>query len=303
MKIPVIYTAHDYHLLTPNVTFFNSKKNCEFEKSYDLYNRRLQSLLLFKAVFRKCVKNSYTASFVASFTLFIQYMFRIYQRNVDCFITPSLFMRNKLLEYGFDKKKVRYIPNFLDTNSYKRSKDRNKKYILFFGLFHEHKGVKVLLQAAKKLPKINFRIAGSGSDEYRLKKYVINHNLKNVRFLEYLDSEKLKKEISSSLFCVVPSLWYENMPYSVLEAFALGKPVIASRIGGIPEIVDDGINGILFKPGNVMELTRAIQKLYSNPKLSRKMGIKARLMIEEKFNPEIHYQKLMKIYKKAIRDK
>ena len=104
-------------------------------------------------------------------------------------------------------------------------------------------------------------------------------------------------------FCVVPSLWYENMPFSILESFAYGKPVIASRIGGIPEIINDGDNGTLFTPGNVNELSKKIKKLWKNSKLVERMGRKSRSLVKQRYNPENHYIKLISVYEKAIKDR
>lgn len=286
-KIPVVYTVHDYHLLTPNITFFHDGAICEITKKKKFY----------KAIFHKCVKNSYFASFLATVALSAHRTFNIYKRNVDYFIAPSLFMKKKLVEYGFDSKQILHLPNFVKGP---RNKKRSKEdYVLYFGKISEQKGLSFLIELARKLPNISFKVAGGGSEESFFKKKAKSYKLKNVSFLGFLPSRKLQKVISESKFTIVPSLWYENQPYSVLESFVLAKPVVASRIGGIPEIVEDGKSGLLFKTGNLEEGIKKVSSLWANPKLAKKMGIYAQQKVEKDFGPDKHYNKLLKIYKKA----
>ena len=123
----------------------------------------------------------------------------------------------------------------------------------------------------------------------------------NIEFSGRLNLQKLGHVISGSKFCVVPSLWYENMPYSILEAFSYGKTVVASRIGGIPEIVTKNVNGELFEPGNIMDFCEKINHLWKNPGISDRLGKKAKNDVERKYNSFIHYKKLMSAYKRVIR--
>ncbi len=286
-KIPVVYTLHDYHLLTPNITFFHDGKICEITKKNNFY----------KAVLHKCVKDSYFASFLAATTLQIHRAFNIYKKNVDYFIAPSLFMKNKTIEYGFDPEQILHLPNFVECSK-KKTKSKGD-YVLFFGKISEQKGLSLFIELARKLPNINFKIAGGGSDELFFKNKVKLYKLKNVSFLGFLSSKKLQKVISESRFTVVPSLWYENQPYSVLESFALAKPVVASNIGGIPEIVEDGKDGILFKLGDLEECVEKVSTLWNDPGLVRKMGIYAQQKVKRDFSPKKHYDELLRIYRKA----
>jgi len=117
----------------------------------------------------------------------------------------------------------------------------------------------------------------------------------NIKFLGYKTGEELKKEIRKSMFVVLPSEWYENNPRTVLESFALGKPVIGSRIGGIPELVRDGITGYTFEVGNVEDLKEKIVYLVKNPQKVVEFGKNARKFVEENHNPEKYYEKLMEV--------
>jgi glycosyltransferase involved in cell wall biosynthesis len=100
----------------------------------------------------------------------------------------------------------------------------------------------------------------------------------------------------------LPSQWYENSPSTIYESFALGKPVIGSRIGGIPELIEDGVNGLLFEPANVEDLAEKIKYLYHHPLLAQKMGISARKKVEEKYSEEEYYKKLLGIYDNLIKN-
>lgn len=133
-----------------------------------------------------------------------------------------------------------------------------------------------------------------------LEALVRKKGLTHVSFMGYLQGEALKKVIQNSLFVVVPSEWYENCPFSILESFALGKPVIGSQIGGIPELIIPGKDGLLFKPGDVEDLRAKIRYLFEDPLRTKRMGMNAREKMEKKFGVDAHYQQLLVAYKKAL---
>jgi glycosyltransferase involved in cell wall biosynthesis len=290
-KIPVVYSVHDYHLLTPNITFFHKGKICEITTNRNYY----------KAIFHKCVADSFFASVPSSLSLTLHDIFGIYRKNVDIFIAPSKFMKKKLTENGFNSGKISHLPYFVDSKDYK-AKDSTRSYVLYLGRLYEHKGVQTLIETAHNLPNIKFKIAGDGPQEQKLKNLVNSKGLLNIDFLGRVEKERLKRIISEAAFCITPSLWYENMPYSILESLSAGKPVIASKIGGIPEIVKDKQNGLLFKPGNSEELAEKIIRLWKETHLVETMGRNAIETIQKNYNPEDHYKKLLALYKMAIKN-
>ncbi len=288
-KIPTVQTLHDFHLISPNYNlYFKGKihENCS-KGSY------------WKAVAHKCVKNSRLASLLAALRMYYEKISQIYVKNIDYFISPSEFLRQKYIENGFSPKQVTVVRPFLDNKNYE-PKFSPGKYILYFGRLHEQKGILTLLKAAEQLPKIPFKIVGEGEESGRLRRFIKEHQLKNVSLLGAKYNNELKEIIQNAACVVVPSLSYENAPFAVLEAFALGKPVIASNIGGLPELVLDGKTGFLFKAGNADDLKEKILKLYPYPCLMRTMGLQARLMVERSFSPEEHYKNLIAVYQKAI---
>lgn len=289
-KVPVIYTVHDYHLLTPNIIFYHDGAICNLGVKDSL----------FKIVLHKCVRNHYLGSFVTGLVTKLHRKLGLYTNNVDYFIAPSLFMEKKLEEYNFDKRKIIHLPNFVDTRNFLDKPVKKKGgYVLYFGRFYEQKGVLLLPEVAKRLPKVKFKIVGQGPVEKKLKDKAEKFGINNIEFLDFQEADEIKKTIAGSVFCVVPSLWYEPMPYSVLESFASCRPVIASRIGGIPEVVEDGENGFLVLPGDIDELTEKISLLWEDRALARKMGKSARQTVLESFNQERHYEKLISVYQKA----
>jgi len=291
--IPIVQTVHDYQLINPSVIMFHNGSICEICKKDNYY----------KAIFHKCVKNSYTATLMSVINLYFQNFNDYHQKNIDVFITPSLFMEKKLIEYGFSKSKIVQINNFLYASKAASNLRTSGKNVLFYGRICEAKGIFLILKAAEKLPGISFKIAGNFEDEEvrsEVYKKIADTKIENVEILGFKRDKELDELIRKSLFVLVPSLWYENQPYSVLEAFNFGKPVVASKIGGLPELLDSDKNGFLFEPNDVKDFIQKIQTLLDKPNLAKKFGLNAKKMVESKYDPELHYKSIMATYNKVI---
>jgi glycosyltransferase involved in cell wall biosynthesis len=296
-KIPVVMTVHDYSLLTPNTNFFHDNSICEITKVNKYY----------KAFFHRCVKDSYLASLATAIIYHTQDITKVFKKNIDIILTPSDFMKNKLVEYGFDGGKIIHLPNFVDIQEvdrdrhvYRKSDVLSNSYVLYFGRLEDYKGVDLVLSLAKVLSKIKFVIAGDGKQKSNLSDLKKQNNLNNVDFLGFVNSRQLYEVIFRSKFVLVPSRWYENQPYSVMESFALGRTVIATRIGGIPEIVKNNVNGLLFEVDDIKNLTEKISRLYYSPKLLLKLSDNAKRLAKEQYNSEKHYKKLVSVYTNLI---
>lgn len=169
---------------------------------------------------------------------------------------------------------------------------------VFWGRSQPEKGIKTLIQTYVALvPNFQLLIVGEGEQRQELEQYVSMQEVKNVYFVGYKTGEELKNLIRDSAFLVLPSEWYENFPMVTLEAYALGKPVVASRLGGIPESIDEEETGLLFEPGNVSELAEKIQILAGDKKRCEEMGRRGRAKIEQ-ISAE-HYGRLMELYEEA----
>lgn len=291
-NIPIVQTVHDNQVLAfPGASLFHDGKICEITRKRKYY----------KAIIHNCVPGSrlFTALYVSA-----QYLYQLLNlyNYIDYFITPSYFLGKKLVEYGFDKNKIYHLPYFVNSNKKIQINFKNVKqdYILFFGRLVPEKGIQILIEAVKFLSHVKLIIAGTGDKRYikELKKQ--SRKIGVVEFTGFQNGYKLNNLIKKCRFTVLPSLWCENLPNSILESFTFGKPVIASDIGGIPEIVKDGYNGFLVQPGNVEDLAEKINKVWHNPSLCKKIGRNAREYVEKNFGPKEHYKKLMDVYKKAM---
>lgn len=217
---------------------------------------------------------------------------------VDVFISPSVFLKNKLEELGF-KGKIIHLPNFVIVGEFTPNYNWQDNSIVYFGRLSEEKGLTTLVRAMKGV-NINLKIIGNGPIEEKLKSKIRDEGINNVYFLGYKNGQSLKNEIRKSMLIIVPSECYENNPRSVIEAFALGKPVIGAHIGGIPDLVKDNETGLTFEPGNEQDLRNKVVQLLKNPDKIVGMGKNARKFVEEKLNEKIHYKKLMRIYNSIL---
>jgi len=285
-KIPTIMTLHDYKLICPNYTLYRQGKICE----------KCQKGKYYYTVINKCIRNSYLASGLCCLEAYFNYITNIYE-NIDLFIAPSNFLRKKFIQFGFPQHKIVHLPNFTNKSTEITCRPANNDaYILYFGRLSPEKGLLTLLNAMKLLPNIKLKISGQGSQENQLKKFIQENSLDNITFLGFNKGDSLKKLISQSTLIIIPSEWPENFPISILEAFSLGKPVIASNIGGLPELVQNNQTGLLFEPGNYIDLKNKIEQLLNNPLKIQKMGKIAQEAIKNNYSSEIHYKKIIKIY-------
>lgn len=288
--IPIVWTLHDYFLLCPNSTFFSNNKVCEACKGGKFYN----------VLVKKCRKRSYTASLVVMVEEYVHRLLGLL-KIVDFFITPSQFLKHKLIEYGFPSCKVICIHNFIGLdNADVSSNDRD--YILYSGRLSYEKGLKVLIKAVSLCNSVKLLIAGDGPlriESETTAQQIVPHR---VEFLGHLNRGRLRELIDGAMFIVMPSEWYENFPYSILEAFARRKCVVGSRLGGIPELVRDYETGLLYEPGSPDDLAEKIEWLIEHPKERKAMGNRARVLIEEKCNPDLHYKRLMDVYDMALKN-
>ncbi len=288
--IPVVMTLHDFKLVCPNYTLLREGDPCESCEGKHFY----------KAVIHKCVKDSYWKSLVCSLEMYFHRFLKIYKNHVDAFITLSEFSREKMVQYGLPEKKTLCLPNYVDLPS-NGAGENPGKYILFLGRLSEKNGIMTLLQAMEKLKGVPLIVAGEGELLPVLKQFVKNKKMDNVTFTGFLNGTKLEETIENSMFLVFPAICYHNCPMSVLESFAHDKPVIGSNLGSIPELIDDGIDGLLFEPKNTEDLAEKIGYLYNHPLLARKMGVSARKKVEQRYSKEGYYNRLSDLYNRLIR--
>ena len=285
MGKPVVLRLSDYFLLCPRFDFMYEKKPCEecLRSGYRTCIRR------------RCVKGSLFASAVRVLSMKIHSLLNIY-KDVDAFITPSEFLKNKLVENGFDGAKINCIPTFTASKS-EVGEPRIGDYGLYFGRITEEKGVETVVQAFENLPDHPVKIMGDDTTEEakRLIRYVEEKQLKNIEFVGFKCGEELEEIIKGARYTLIPSVWYDNLPNTALESFQYSKPVIASNIGSLPELVLDGVNGYLFEAGNAEQLREKVLLLDAEETVA-KMGAASRTRLEDRFAPGTHYDALMRVF-------
>lgn len=288
--IPVVQTLHDYKMLCPNTNFVSQGEVCERCKGHRYYN----------AVLRRCKRDSLPASLLASAEMYIHKLLRLHEEQVDMFISPSQFLQQKALEHGVQKP-IFNIPNFIDVDAFQPCYE-SENYFIYAGRLVDVKGINTLIRAMRQVRGARLYVAGWGDLEDTLRTYVRENGMDNVTFLGHLATPDLISLVQRAAFTVVPSEWYENYSMSVIESLACGTPVIGARIGGIPEQIIDGWNGLLFEPGNATELAQKIQCLLDQPGLAGEMGRNGRERVEEINNPETHYAQTMAVYERLLQN-
>jgi len=286
-SVPVVMTLHDYKVVCPTYRLLLRGQPCELCRRGRYYQCFLQ----------KCSKGSRAKSFLNSLEMYLHHDILRTQRLVDVYVSPSRFLKDKVAEMGF-KENVILLPNGLDLEGFKPARGPGEKRFVYFGRLAQEKGLDTLLSALKG-SKIRCLIIGEGPLRSELERRARRESLTHVTFCGYLPSMDLRREVGRSRAVVVPSVWYENNPYNVLEAFGLGRPVIASRIGGLPELVRDGRTGWTFTTGDASELRNRMESLLDEPGRALEMGRNARRMVERLSGAGVHYRGLMAAYRLA----
>lgn len=287
--VPVVQTLHDYKLVCPAYLLMTEGEVCE----------RCRGGRYYEAVRHRCLLGSRGASVVGMIEAYLHRWLRTYEK-VKYFLCPSRFMLEKVRSFGIDEKRLIHIPYFLPIDSYE-PRQRDSRYYVYAGRLSREKGIDTLLDAHARLPRprIPLRILGDGPIRESLETKVEELGLDDVTFEGYQKADRLREIVGGALFVAVPSEWYENYPFSILEAFALGRPVLGARIGGIPELVRDGETGITAAPGDSEALAEGIATLASDPERVDLMGRAARSWVSENLAPGPHLDRLDAIYQRA----
>ncbi|MCF6209758.1 MAG: glycosyltransferase family 4 protein [Gammaproteobacteria bacterium] len=287
-NIPIVLTLHDLKPMCPNYKMYTHGAVCE-----KCMGRRFYNCLL-----NKCTKDSAFKSMVNVVEMYMHYALQYYQ-NVDKYISPSNFHRNKMIKFGYPEGQIVTIPNFIDASQFEISNE-DHGYGLYFGRLSDEKDVCTLLEACKKCPNIPVVIVGNGPAEGSLKQLAKDLGLNNVQFLGYKVGKNLIDVVQKASFTILTSRIYENCPMSILESHATGKAVIASHIGGIPELIKDGQDGFTFESGNPDDLAEKMIFLWRDKNTRVSMGLSGRKKIETEFTPERHYDQLISVYSSLL---
>jgi glycosyltransferase involved in cell wall biosynthesis len=214
-----------------------------------------------------------------------------YRNKVTRYIALNAFCRDKFIEGGLPPERVVVKPNFVDIPAVA---EKSRHGGLFVGRLSAEKGIDVLMRAMDQVPSCQLSVIGSGPEESLL------GSRANVRRMGFLAREQIFSHMQQSAYLLMPSIWYENFPLTLVEAFASGLPVIASCLGAMAALIEDGKTGLLFDPGSADDLAKKIVWAESNPQAMREMGKQARQEYESKYTSERNFVRLMEIYEEAI---
>lgn len=290
-NVPVVFTAHDEQAICPAITMLDSNNNiCEDCMKGKYIN----------CVRKSCVKNSKLKSVLGAMEGYYYRFKKIYTKKIAYIITPSNFLKEKLVQDGIPEEKIETIHNFIDIEKFK-VEVLDEGYALFFGRLAKEKGVLNLIEAVSKPENGTLYIAGDGPEKQKIEEFIKEKQLEDrIKLLGKLDSESVKEYVRKSKFVVVPSIWYENCPYSIIEASSIGKPVIGAHIGGIPELVINNETGFTYEYDNISELANKMKILFEDSNMCEQMGKKAKEYALEHYTKEAYYDKIIKIYEKVV---
>lgn len=279
--VPVVQTLHNFRLMCPQAMFLRDGKVCE-----DCLGK-----LPWRGALRGCYRDSVAQSAVLASMVTVHRAIGTWQNKVTRYIALNEFCRSKFIEGGLPADRIVIKPNFVDFDA---PPEGRRDGFLFVGRLSTEKGIDTLVRAARDVHGITIRVAGSGPEAQMLEGAV------GIRALGALDGEAVRAEMSKSVALVLPSIWYENFPRTLVEAMACGLPIIASRIGALSDLVEEGVTGLLFEAGNASDLAAKLEWARDNPEALRAMGTRARATYEQKFTPGQNYLQLMAIYEDAM---
>lgn len=287
-NIPIVMTAHDLNPICPASIMLYNGEVCD-----DCITNGYA-----QCIKKKCVKDSTLKS-----TLGVMekkyYDFHKVFRKIDCIISPSEFIKNQLVNGKLKYNEIVTLHNFV--NESERNEYVLGDYAFYLGRLSKEKGILNLIEAIGDIPDAKLLIAGDGPEREKIEAYISEHKLDGrITLLGYQNQDSIHKYITNSRFVVIPSIWNENCPYSVLEAMEIGKPIVASRMGGIPELIADGENGYLYKADDINELKEKLTLLLDNDDKVNRFAQKSRELYESYYSPDSYYNELIKIYNKVM---
>jgi glycosyltransferase involved in cell wall biosynthesis len=288
-RVPVVQTLHNYRLLCPTAILSRRNKICE-----DCLNKTPP----WPSILHRCYRDSAAQTLIVALMLTFHRWMETWSRQVDVYIALTKFAKRKFIQGGLPADKIIVKPNFIHPDPGIGSGKGN--YALFVGRISYEKGLQTLIQAWQDLEGIPLKIVGDGPLLDELRTSVELENLNHIELLGRLSHEQVLALMGDARFLVFPSEWYEGFPMTIAEAFACGVPVIASRLGGMEEIVSGVYTGLLFEPGDPTDLAAKVDWAWSHPHRMAEMRENARREYEDKYIAEKNYELLVQIYQRAL---
>lgn len=289
-SIPVVQTMHNYRLLCPNGLLYVHGKVCE----------ACQQTGYWAAVQNRCMHGSLATSALYAAAVAWGWHNGTFDSCIDRYIALNDFALGKLMAVGIPKNKIRICGNFV--RNFAEAPAVKRPYALYIGRLSSEKGLFTLLAAARSVPELPIKIAGTGPLEVDLRQAIGEHRMHHIELLGHVTGEAKQRLITQALCTLIPSEWNENFPLAVVESLSLGTPVVASRIGGLPELIDHGHTGLLFPQGDTDSLTECLRRISRETSDTMKMATNALTTARDRFSPQRHLEQLLGIYSDAIRE-
>ena len=288
-KIPVVYHLNDFKVLCPSYNLLSRGEACEACKGGEFWHALKENCYPGRGASAALIAEAYIHKWLGT-----------YRKCVDCFLAPSEFVRDKFVEHGWDPAKFEVLPHFQAAKGETRRSTKGNS-LLYFGRLSAEKGVADLLHAMQRLPALRLVVAGDGPERGNLEHLADELKLKNVEFAGHIRGAELDRAIEQSRFTVLPSHAYETLGKTILESYARGRAVVATDLGSRRELVREGKTGLLYRTGDVDQLTSAIECLISHPEMAEKMGAAGLEQVRSGYGPEAHYAALIGLYERLAK--
>ena len=286
--VPIVMTLHDYKLACPSYQFLDHGEVCEACLGGHFWH----------AAARRCKDGSLSASALLAVESYAHSITGAY-RPVGRFICPSRFLARKMAEAGVFPDRMRHVGHFVDAGA-APVKEAPGGPILYAGRLSHEKGVDVLIDAVARVGlETEVVVAGDGPARPALEARAAAAAPGRVRFLGRVAKDEVQRLMATALVTVLPSRWHENQPMVVIESFAAGTPVVGTTLGGIPELVEDGVTGATVPPNDPVRLAGALESLARDPGRAMSMGVLARRRVRDEFSPERHLERIHAVYEEA----
>lgn len=285
-NIPIVMRTPNYRLFCPSGLFYTNNKVCE--------ECVTSSLKEFSCIKNNC-ESSYFKSTGYALRNFVSRKSEKITSNVDVFISQSLFQKKQFIKFGIEENKIGILPALSPKENFE-IKEKEGEFISFVGRVSLEKGILNFIEVAKLLPELEFAVAGN----YSGFEAIVKNSPKNIKWFGFLSGEELDNFYLNSKIVVIPSEWYEGFPNIAVQAMQFKKPLICSNIGVFTSFINDGINGLLFRPGSSVDLKNKIITLVENQELANKIAINGHIESKTIYSHESIYSELIKIYNLAI---
>jgi glycosyltransferase involved in cell wall biosynthesis len=285
--LPVVQTLHNFRFFCPGGLFLRNGKPCE--ECLD------QSLL--QSVRHRCYRGSLAATATLASMLTLHRALGTYSQHIDRYIALTQFAARKMVKGGIAETKIVVKPNFVPNPP--APGGGTGGYVVYVGRLLEGKGTETLVSAWRQLPSIRLKIVGDGALRTNLESRARRDDL-NIEFTGMQDRAAVLDAVANARLLIIPSEWYEGFPMVIAESFACGTPVIASRIGSLDELIEDGVTGRKFTPGNPEDLAAAVRSLLGDDASLVRMRTNARAYFDAQLTEQQNFARLTRAYTEVI---